>query len=68
MNKIDLDYKYYIERVMFSSNPHDRHILSIKQSDVSCFDQFKIGKPFSKEEFIEKTKTNEFFANRWIKK
>jgi thymidylate synthase len=59
-------YKRYKERVKFSSNPYDRHIISSQPSkEWEGMGKFKIGDDFTKEEFIEKIKTDESFAKRW---
>ena len=67
MDKIDLDYDNYIKYVKFSSDAYDRHIISVEPSE-SGFGIFKIGEPFTKEEFIEKIKINEHFRNKWCSK
>ena len=59
-------YKRYKERVKFSSNPYDRHIISSQPSkEWEGMGEFKIGDDFTKEEFIEKIKTDESFAKKW---
>ena len=59
-------YKNYKKHVMFSSNPYDRHIISSEPVDgVEGMGAFKIGDDFTKEEFIEKIKTDKDFSNKW---
>ncbi len=56
-------YKSYLKNVITSSNPYDRNIISMDV--VDGIGSFKIGDPFSKEEFIEKIKTDSRFAKTW---
>lgn len=58
-------YKYYKSTVKFSSNPHDRHIISQKESVIPGVNEFEIGNEFTKEEFIDKIKNDDNFALRW---
>ena len=57
-------YKYYKEHVKFSSNAYDRKIISVAPID-DLMSNFKIGDDFTKDEFIEKIKTDDNFAKRW---
>ncbi len=52
-------YKHYIKSVEVSSNPHDRNIISQNGN------AFIIGDPFTKEEFINKIKTDSEFSKKW---
>ena len=59
-------YNHYLRLVDISSNPYDRNILSSEPIDeVTGFSSFKIGENFSKEEFINKIKTDDAFSKRW---
>lgn len=58
-------YKNYKSKVGFSSRPYDRNIISQKPSTTGGFSEFVIGDDFTKEEFIEKIKTDEEFCKRW---
>lgn len=52
-------YKHYIKSVGISSNPHDRNVISQNGNT------FIIGDPFTKEEFINKIKTDSEFSKKW---
>lgn len=59
-------YKNYKKHVIFSSNPYDRNIISSKPLEgVEGMGEFKIGDDFTKEQFIEKIKTDERFSKTW---
>ena len=59
-------YKHYKNGVMFSSNPYDRNILSCKPAEgIEGMGSFEIGDDFTREEFIEKIKTDDEFAKKW---
>jgi thymidylate synthase len=63
-------YKKYLDSAMFSSNPYDFKIKSSEPLEVSGtkiegWGDFKIDGFFSKEEFIEKIKTDNVFAEKW---
>lgn len=59
-------YRNYKEHVSFSSNPYDRNIISSKPNeDWKRVSEFEIGEPFSQEEFLEKLKTDDSFAEKW---
>ena len=69
MNKLDKDYENYKSHVFFSSNPFDRHILSMRDNkEWKGIGEYIIGADFTYEEFVEKIKIDESFANRWVKK
>jgi thymidylate synthase len=63
-------YKNYQNKVKFSSNPYDFKIkdsgsLKLNGKEVEGWGQFQIDDEFSKEEFIEKIKTDDEFAKKW---
>jgi thymidylate synthase len=59
-------YKNYKKHVIFSSNPYDRNIISSKPLEgVEGMGEFKIGDDFTKEQFIEKIKTDSDFSYKW---
>lgn len=62
----DKMYEHYKESVGFSSNPHDRHVLSVEPAEEwPGMGNFQIGDNFTREEFEEKMKTDEDFRQRW---
>lgn len=59
-------YKKYESSVGLSSNPHDYKIDSVSSVEgMEGMGAFKIRGPFTKEEFIEKIKTDDRFAKKW---
>jgi thymidylate synthase len=63
-------YKNYQNKVKFSSNPYDFKIkdsksLKLNGKEVEGWGQFQIEGEFSKEEFINKIKTDDEFAKKW---
>ena len=57
-------YKDYKNRVKFSSNAYDRHYKLVNTNE-NGIGEFEIGDDFSREEFIEKIKTDDKFAKDW---
>ena len=63
-------YNNYLKRVKFSSNPYDFKIknidpLELEGKVVEGWGQFQIDGEFTKEEFINKIKTDDEFAKKW---
>lgn len=64
--KYDKAYDNYKIAVQFSSNPYDRNIVSVKEhKTIKGLGEFKIGDDFTKEQFIEKMKTDSQFCETW---